>query len=347
MIDWFTEVISPAAPDFLQQARERQNQLTKPAGSLGRLETLAIQISALQKTIKPDVSKAQILIFAADHGIAQEQVSAFPQAVTAEMVKNFSAGGAAISVLARQHKLPLQIINLGLITELEAMKQVENFPIAHGTKNFLYSEAMPEPQLEKLCQFIKIKVDQLKTDGLQLLICGEMGIANTTSATAVLCALENIKPERVTGVGTGIDKKALEHKINVIKQSINKHKEQLTTPLEILRILGGFEIAALCAAYLRCAQSGIISLVDGYICSVAALLAVRINPLCRDWLIFSHQSEETGHKMVLELLAVQPLLDFNLRLGEGSGAALSYPLLHSACLLQSEMSTFEEAQVSN
>ncbi len=347
MTHWFNNKIEPADSYYLKQAYARQEQLTKPPGSLGRLESIAIRISALQKNLNPDVRQTRILIFAADHGIAREQVSAFPQAVTAQMVRNFSSGGAAISVLARQHKLPLQIINLGLVSELETMAQVINHSIGKGTENFLYQDAMSRAQFEQLCQFIRSKVEQLKKDGTKLLIAGEMGIANTSSATALVCALEALPPQQITGRGTGLDNKGLQHKIDIIEQALDRHQQQLSNPLEILRILGGFEIVALCASYLACAQQGIISLVDGFICTVAALFAIRINPDCKDWLIFSHLSDEAGHKTILHIMDVQPILDLKLRLGEASGAALVWPIIQSACVLQSEMATFDSASVSH
>ena len=346
MIDWLQRTISPPDRDYLQRAEQRQMQLTKPPGSLGRLESLAVRISGLQNSLMPDVSQTRIMIFAADHGIAQEGVSAFPQSVTAQMVRNFSAGGAAISVLARQHNLPLQIVNLGLITELEPLPNVINYPLGPGSENFLYQDAMSQSQFEQVFDFVRQKTEQFKQEGVKLLIAGEMGIANTTTATALVCALENLQPEQIAGRGTGLGDAGLKHKISVINQALDWHKHQLGSAEEILRVLGGFEIAALCAAYLACAQQGIISLVDGFICTVAALFAIRINPACQEWLIFSHLSGEAGHKKVLQLLDAQPLLDLNLRLGEASGAALVWPLIQSACLLHNQMATFESASVS-
>lgn len=346
MIDWLQQTISPPDRDYLQRAEQRQMQLTKPPGSLGRLESLAVRISGLQKSLMPDVSQTRIMIFAADHGIAHEGVSAFPQSVTAQMVRNFSVGGAAVSVLARQHNLPLQIVNLGLITELEPLPNVINYPLGPGSENFLYQDAMSQSQFEQVFDFVRQKTEQFKQEGVTLLIAGEMGIANTTTATALVCALENLQPEQIAGRGTGLDDAGLKHKISVINQALDWHKHQLGSAEEILRVLGGFEIAALCAAYLACAQQGIISLVDGFICTVAALFAIRINPACQEWLIFSHLSGEAGHKKVLQLLDAQPLLDLNLRLGEASGAALAWPLIQSACLLHNQMATFESASVS-
>lgn len=346
MIEWLSEPISKINDSDILRAQDKQNQLTKPQGSLGMLESIAINISALQKTLTPEVERAQIIIFAADHGIAQENVSAFPQVVTAEMVKNFSAEGAAISILSKQHKLPLEVVNLGLVTELPGIKMVDAQIIAPGTKSFLRQAAMTNEQLRMAFSVAKNKIDRAKENNCQLLIMGEMGIANTSSASALVCALESVAPEKLTGLGTGLDSDGLRHKIQVIKEALVVHKECLNSPIEILQTLGGFEIAALTASYIRSAQKGIISLVDGFICTVAALFAIRLNPQCRTWLIFTHQSAEQGHKKVLEIINVSPLLQFNLRLGEGSGAALAYPLIRSACLLQNDMASFSSASVS-
>lgn len=346
MTDWLSESIDKINEHDLQNAWQKQNQLTKPQGSLGLLEDIAVTISALQKTATPDIGQAQIIIYAADHGIAQENVSAFPQAVTAEMIKNFSAGGAAISVLSRQHKLPLNVINMGVVSELPVMNGVEHKPVASGTQSFLKQQAMDKEQLSRVFEVVKNKIDQLTQHNCRLLIPGEMGIANTTSATAMACALQGIEPEELTGKGTGLDESGLGHKIQIIKQALDFHKETSGSPLEILQTFGGFEIAALTATYIRCAQQGIICLVDGFICSVAALFAIRINQDCQPWLIFSHQSAEQGHKKILEVIQVKPLLQFNMRLGEGSGAALVYPLIQSACLLHNEMASFASASIS-
>ncbi len=346
MIDWIAEPVNPVDKRFLVQAQEKQNQLTKPQGSLGELENVAVIISSLQQTQTPNVDRAEIIIYAADHGIAKEDVSAFPQAVTAEMVKNFSAGGAAISVLSKQHDLSLQVINLGLIIDLPKMKHVEHQVISQGTKSFLQQQAMSEKQIKQAFYTAKKKVDRAGDNHCQLLIFGEMGIGNTSSASALVCALELIEPEVIIGLGTGINPSTLEHKIQVIKEALNTNKQHLNSPLGILQTLGGYEIAALTASYIRSAQRGIIALVDGFICSVAALFAIRIKPECKPWLIFSHQSAELGHKKVLEIISARPLLQFKLRLGEGSGAALVYPLIRSACLLQNEMASFSRAGVS-
>ena len=217
MIEWLSEPIAERDKSDRIRAQEKQNQLTKPPGSLGTLESIAINISTLQKTQNPSVEQAEIIIYAADHGIAQEDVSAFPQAVTAEMVKNFSSGGAAISVLSKQHGLPLQIINLGLVTELPEMALVKNHTISKGTNSFLQQSAMSKEQMSQAFDVAKNRVDYVGENACRLLILGEMGIANTSSASALVCALELIEPEELTGSGTGLDSDGLEHKIRSLK----------------------------------------------------------------------------------------------------------------------------------
>ena len=346
MNEWLKKTIEPLHKEAFVQAWDWQNQLTKPRGSLGELESIAVKVCALQQTTQPSVNRAQIIIYAADHGIAEENVSAFPQAVTAEMVKNFSSGGAAISVLSRQHQLPLQVINLGLVAKLPALDYVESQIVAPGTQSFLYQQAMTAEQLNQVFSIAKNKVDAMSNKECELLIAGEMGIANTSSATALVCALAALDVENLTGSGTGLDENGMNHKTQVIKKALKNHQHRLETPENMLQTLGGFEIVALVGTYIRCAQQGIIAVVDGYICSVAALFAIHINPQCKNWLIFSHQSAERGHKTVLDLIPAKPLLSLDLRLGEASGAALVYPLIRSACLLYNEMASFSSASVS-
>ena len=336
------------APDayYQHKAFEHQQQLTKPAGSLGKLEQLAVQLAALQATQTPCVDKVWISIFAADHGIAHESVSAFPQSVSAEMVKNFVNGGAAINVLAQQYQAKLEIIDVGIAADLSGLNIIHQ-KVALGTANFLHQAAMSKTQLNAALQVGLDAVKRARREQSQLFIAGEMGIANTSSATAIACYLLDIKAEKLTGAGTGLDAGKIQHKAQIIQQALDKYQGICTTPLEILQYLGGFEIAALTAAYLSAAQQQLTILVDGFICSVAALLASRINPTIKPWLIFSHRSQEQGHQVILDVLGAEPLLSLNMRLGEASGAATAIPILRSACVLHSQMATFEQAQVSS
>lgn len=333
-----TKTIDSAAIDG---ALARQAALTKPAGSLGRLEEIGVKFSGWQGTEKPSVDRIQIAVFAADHGIAEAGVSAFPQQVTVEMVKNFSRGGAAISVLARQSGAQFSIINMGTAFPCEESPGLISKPVAAGTHNFSKRPAMSPAQLD---QALLSGAETVLADS-QVFIGGEMGIANTTSAAALGCAYLEVKAGQLTGRGTGIDDAMLDHKTQLIDAALDLHKAAATTAFEKLCCFGGFEIAALAGAYIACAQKGVPILVDGFISTAAAVAAVSLNSGVRDWVLFSHQSQESGHRHLLNFLDVSPLLDFQMRLGEGSGAALCIPLLQSACLLQSEMATFEEAAV--
>ena len=345
-IEWLNQPMSSPDAAARENAEARQQQLTKPPGALGRLEEVAIQLAALQAVARPNIDKVHITVFAADHGVAEENVSAFPQAVTAEMVKNFSRGGAAISVLAKELGADLKVINMGTVSDTGPLKGVTNLALGSGTANFSVQAAMTEQQLESALDAGRQAVEQAKNSGAQLFIGGEMGIANTTSATALACVLLNETPEKLAGPGTGLSAEGVTHKISVIQRAINLHKENITSPLECLRRLGGFEIAALVGAYIACAQQGLPILVDGFITSSAALVAAHICPEVKDWFLFSHSSAEPGHRRVLEALDAKSLLDLQMRLGEGSGAAIAVPLLRMACALHNDMATFAEAQVS-
>ena len=327
-------------------ATTRQSQLTKPPGALGQLETLAIQLASMQGTHLPEIRHPHITIFAADHGIAAEGVSAFPQAVTLEMVKNFSSGGAAISVLAQALQASLEIINLGTVEPQAApIPGVTEARIAAGTANFIIAPAMTNAQLDLAFEVGRDAIDRAANNGSNLFIGGEMGIANTTSAAALICALTGLKPSVIVGPGTGLDTDGVQHKATVIKRALDHHGDG-HNPIELLARLGGFEIAALTGSYIRCAQRGITALVDGFITSAAALVAVKYKPDVLDWLLFSHASAEPGHARVLEALEAKPLINLGMRLGEGSGAASTLPLLNLACQLHNNMATFSEAGVS-
>ena len=334
----------PAARDA---ALARQAVLTKPAGALGELERLAVTLAALQGRTCPAVTRVHIAVFAADHGIAAAGVSAYPQAVTGEMVRNFATGGAAISVLARELGASLEVVQLGTINDPGPLPGVRREWIAPATSNFLDAPAMDDAQLVQALAAGRRSAVAAVENGAELFIGGEMGIGNTTAATALACALLGGDPPALTGAGTGLDAAGIRRKAEVIAQALDRHRADLDDAREVLRRLGGFEIAALAGAYVSAAQHGLPVLVDGFIASVAALAAVRLNPSCRDWLLFAHRSAETGHARVLAALQAQPLLDLGLRLGEGSGAGVAVPLLRLACALHAGMATFAEAGVSD
>lgn len=345
-LEWLQHPARSADAAARDAALARQTVLTKPPGALGELEALAVTLAALQATPCPAVQRVQISVFAADHGIASAGVSAFPQAVTGEMVRNFAHGGAAISVLARELGATLEVVHLGTVNDPGVLPGVRRDWIAAQSTNFLHAPAMDATQLRRALQSGRDSVSAAAASGMQLFVGGEMGIANTTSATALACALIDASPLELTGAGTGLDAAGIRHKAEIVTQAVAYHRAFAIDPLESLRRLGGFEIAALAGAYIASAQHGMAVLVDGFIGTVAALAAVRINPSCRDWLLFSHRSAEAGHARVLDALEARPLLDLGLRLGEGSGAAVAVPLLRLACALHAGMATFAEAQVS-
>lgn len=340
--------LAAAAPDaaLMQVAAERQAQLTKPAGSLGRLEDLAITLVGLQGRADPAVDQVHISIFAADHGIAAEGVSAFPQSVTGQMLRNFASGGAAICVLARSLGATLQVFDLGLAEPVACLPGVQHLNLAPGTANICTQPAMSDEQCVLALRAGRDGLFAAHGAGAQLFIGGDMGIGNTSSACALACALLALPLSALVGPGTGLDGPGVAHKTARIAAALELHGPALTSPLAILQRLGGLEIAALAGAYLAAAQQGVAVLVDGYISSVAALCAVRLNPTCRPWLLFSHQSAEPGHLAILQALNATPVLNLGMRLGEGSGAAVAVPLLRAACALHNEMATFSEAAVS-
>lgn len=328
-------------------ALARQQILTKPTGALGELERLAVALAGLQGKPCPTLAQVHIGVFAADHGIAEANVSAYPQAVTGEMVRNFANGGAAISVLARELGATLSVVHLGTVNDPGPLPGVRRDWIAASTANFLHAPAMDAEQFARALQSGHDSVSAAANAGAELWVGGEMGIGNTTAATALACALIDASPHELAGAGTGLDAAGIRHKADIVAQAVAYHRAFAQDPLEILRRLGGFEIAALTGSYIAAAQLGIAVLVDGFIASVAALAAVAITPDCRPWLLFAHRSAELGHARVLDALDAKPLLDLGLRLGEGSGAAVVVPLLRLACALHAGMATFAEAGVSD
>lgn len=343
--DWTLDACAATDRDCEAQALARQAQLTKPPGSLGALEAAAVRLAALQHMPRPALDRVWISVFAADHGVAAEGVSAFPQAVTGEVVRNFAGGGAAISVLARELGATLDVVNLGTVNDPGEIAGVRRAIVAASSANFCEQPAMSAAQLQAALDAGADSVRLARADGAQLYIGGEMGIANTTVATALACALLGVVPTELAGAGTGLDAAGIAHKAAVVARALALHADA-TEAREQLRRLGGFEIAALSGAFVAAAQAGLPVLVDGYIATVAALAATRINPSVRDWLLFAHRSHERGHGLLLQALDAQPLLDLGMRLGEASGAAVAVPVLRLACALHNGMATFAQAGVS-
>ncbi|WP_267530286.1 nicotinate-nucleotide--dimethylbenzimidazole phosphoribosyltransferase [Acinetobacter oleivorans] len=346
-MNWWLESVQQPNLDAKQQAEQHQLQLTKPTGALGDLELIAVKLASLQSNAHPHVNHPWITIFAGDHGVVEENISAYPQAVTRQMLQNFTTGGAAISVIAKYHQAHLQVIDCGTVGEAYEYVDVERHCIRAGTANFAKQAAMNAEECRAALELGKNSVDTAKADGADTYIAGEMGIGNTCSASALACLLLNDTAEQLTGVGTGIGADQLRHKIEVIEQAIELHHKHVTgDAFKTLCAVGGLEIAAIVGAYIRCAQMGLPIIVDGFISSVAALCAVRMNPKVRDWMLFGHQSAEYGHRRILQELNAEPILKMNLRLGEGSGAGTALALVKMACVLHNQMATFAQAAVS-
>ena len=344
---WWQAACQPLDHVARQKAEQRQARLTKPTGALGRLEQLAVELAAMQGRECPHLEQPWIAVFAGDHGVVAEGVSAYPQEVTRQMLHNFVAGGAAISVLAHQLQARIEVIDLGTAGGGEPLGGVHSYALGPGTANLAHGPAMSDEQCQAALAAGRASVERARQVGAGLYIGGEMGIGTTTAAAALGCALLDLPALALTGAGTGLDAAGVARKQRVIDSALLLHLRDCGDPHEALRRLGGFEIAALAGAYVACGQYGLPVLVDGFIATVAALCAVRLNPGCRPWLLFGHRGAEPGHGLVLQALKAEPLLELGLRLGEGSGAALAVPLLRLACSLHAGMATFAEAQVSD
>ncbi len=344
-MDWLADAVPSPDSHYQKLAEQRQSQLTKPPGSLGYLEVLAIRLAALQASECPVVKHVHVSVFAADHGVAEASVSAFPQQVTREMVKNFARGGAAVNVLSRFVNADFEVIDCGLKQAISDMNVI-NDSAGNGTANFIHQSAMTQLQLEQALNAGRKAACRAQKKQADLFIGGEMGIANTTSATALACALLEVEVAQLVGAGTGLNSEQIIHKMAVIEKAIHTHQKNLTSPLGIMQILGGFEIAALTGAYIQSAQNKIPVLVDGFIATVAALYAIKINANIKDWLFFSHCSHEQGHQFLLDSIPARPLLNLDMRLGEASGALVAVPLMQMACRLHNDMATFQEAGIT-
>lgn len=329
-----------------ERALREMDRKVKPPGALGRLETVAVDLAAYLETLEPRVARARILVFAADHGIARERVSAYPREVTAQMTRTFASGGAAITVLARALDLEVEVIDVGVDAELPALPGVVSAKVRRATRNFLHEPAMTSAELEAALAVGAEAVERAAGAGIDTVGLGEMGIGNTTAAAALLSALTGVAPARTVGRGSGLAPPQLAAKLAVVEETLRRHRAALSDPREALAAVGGLEIAALAGAAIACRRLRLVALVDGFISTVAVLAAVRLDPDVRRALVFSHRSAEAGHECALAALAATPLLDLGLRLGEGSGSALAFPILKSAAAILREMATFEQAGVS-
>ena len=330
----------------MKEALQRKIDLkTKPPGSLGKLERLALKVGLIQNTLSPELRNPTHIVFAGDHGLADEGVSPYPKEVTYQMVMNFLAGGAAINIFCRQNNINLKVVDAGVDYDFPAESNLIHAKIAKGTKNILKEPAMSTELCQQAMNKGKDIVNAEFESGCNVISFGEMGIGNTSAASLLLHKYTGQPIEECTGRGTGHDDKGLEKKIAILKDASLKHNA--TEPVEILAAYGGLEIAMMCGAVLQAKNNGMIILVDGFITTSAILAAYKIDNSILDNCIFCHISPEKGHKYMLEYLRVEALVDLNMRLGEGTGAAVTYPIIKSAVLFLNEMASFEDAGVSN
>jgi len=327
-------------------ARARQDMLTKPPGSLGRLEELSVQLAAITGQPRPSVARKAVIVMAGDHGVTAEGVSAYPAEVTPQMVLNFLRGGAAINVLARQAGARVVVVDIGVAADLAPQPGLEIRKVARGTQNLALGPAMTHAQAEEAIavgmQILEMEVAR----GLDLVATGDMGIGNTTASAAIVASITNQPVARVTGRGTGVDDTGLARKVAVIERALTLNQPNPRDPLDVLSKVGGLEIAGLVGVILGAAARRVPIVVDGFISGAAALVAAELTPEVKPYLIAAHQSVEIGHRILLEHLGLRPLLDLDLRLGEGTGAALAFHLIEAAARILNEMATFGEAGVS-
>ncbi|ASV96929.1 nicotinate-nucleotide--dimethylbenzimidazole phosphoribosyltransferase [Paraburkholderia aromaticivorans] len=319
---------------------------TKPPGSLGRLETLARQMGLIQRTTHPTVTRPAMIVFAGDHGVAEEGVSPYPQAVTAQMVANFVAGGAAINALSRVSGIELEVVNAGIATPLPSAEGLVDIPVAAGTRNFAREPAMSRDQALAAMQAGAARVRHHAALGTNVIGFGEMGIANTSAAACLMSRMCGVPIDECVGRGTGLDNAGLARKRNVLASALAHHPVS-SDPLDVLATFGGFEIAMMAGAYLAAAETRMTILVDGFIASSALLIADAFAPSVREYCVFAHASNEAGHRRMLDHFGALPLLSLDMRLGEGTGAALAVPLLRAAVAFVNEMASFESAGVAN
>ncbi|SDH17893.1 nicotinate-nucleotide-dimethylbenzimidazole phosphoribosyltransferase [Alteribacillus persepolensis] len=334
--------IEPLDEQAREAAKTRMNQLTKPPGSLGRLETIAMDLAAMTANPQPAVTPPGIIVFAADHGVTAEGVSAFPQEITAQMAKNFLHKGAAINVLASQIDASFRLVDIGMTQEINHVN-ITNKRIKAGTANFCETDAMTKKEAVSAVQAgFDVAQMMIENQGIRCLILGEMGIGNTTASSAMIACYSKKDPEHVTGPGTGLSPEKIKHKQHILRKALQERTINSNDSIDVLAKVGGLEIAGITGAMLAAAAHRVPVIVDGFISSTAAVTASNISRRARDYMFIGHQSTEPGHRLAIELLNKQPLLDLHMRLGEGSGAALSFPIIQAAAALICDMAVFDD-----
>ncbi len=346
LLDQTMRHVRPLDADAMRASEARQLQLTKPPKALGRLETLSIQLAGIQGRPDPVIEHKAIAVMAADHGVTAEGVSAFPAEVTPAMVLNFAAGGAAINVIGRHVGARVIVTDVGVNADLSAAEGVRHRKIRMGTANMAQGAAMTRDEALRAIEAGIALVEEELERGLDIIATGEMGIGNTTAASAVIAALTGEPVEKVTGRGTGISAEALPAKVAVIEKALAANAPDAADPVDVLAKVGGLEIAAMTGVFLGGAAHRVPVVMDGFISAAAALAAVRLCHECVDYILPSHVSIEKGHQVVLDELGLVPLFDLQMRLGEGTGAALSMSIIEAAARILGEMATFESAGVA-
>jgi len=340
--------ITPLNFKLIEKAQKRLDNLTKPQGSLGRLEDFAGQIVGISGNLNPEIKRKVIFVMAGDHGVAQEKVSAFPQEVTFQMVYNFIRGGAGINVLARHIGADVLVVDMGVAKDFASEKGLIIKKIAYGTKNIAQGPAMSRDEAERaIIAGIEVFEDELSRKGIDIVGLGEMGIANTTPSSAIVACLTKSKVEEVTGQGTGINEDQLKNKIRVIKQAIEINHPNLEDGLDVLSKIGGFEIGGLVGCILAAAAHRVPIVIDGFISCASALIVIKLAPLVKDYILASHNSVEKGHKIALKYIGKVPMFDLSMRLGEGTGAALGISFIEAGVKILTQMATFADAGVDN
>jgi nicotinate-nucleotide--dimethylbenzimidazole phosphoribosyltransferase len=338
--------IQPVDEEFLAKAQAKLDNKTKPLGSLGRLEEMARRVAAIKEDLTPDTAKKIIFTFAGDHGIVEEGVSAFPKEVTPQMVLNFLRGGAGVNVLARHVGAEVRVVDVGVDFDFEPTPGLIIRKVAKGTRNFAKESAMTREEAVAAIEVGIALADQAKKEGVAMVGTGEMGIGNTSPSSAIIAALAGCTVREVTHRGTGINDQALEHKIDVIQAGLVLNSPDPNDPLDVLTKVGGLEIAGIAGLVLGAAANRIPVVVDGFISTAGALIASELHPNVRDYIFAAHCSVEIGHTMMLERIGAKPILDLQLRLGEGTGAALAMGLIEAGAKVLKEMATFAEAGVA-
>ena len=335
--------------DKLREAIQAKiDNLNKPKGAMGRLEEIAMQVCLIQQTLTPSLAHPCHLLFGGDHGIEREGVSVSPREVTWQQMKNFTQGGGGVNMFCRQHGFKLRIVDVGVDYDLSAVEGIINRKIARGTKNFLHEPAMSEAEFEQAIQVGCDLVDECIAEGCKILCVGEMGIANTSPSSIWMSLFGNIPLADCIGAGAGLDKPGIQHKYEVLSQALTHYQtyEPQPTPITPLRYFGGFEMIAAIGAMLRAAEQHLIVLIDGFIMTACAAAAIRLYPAAKDYMIFTHCGDESGHKRMLDMVGAKPLLHLGLRLGEGTGALCTYPLIDSAVRMINEMNNFDNARIT-